>query len=110
MVSSRVLTKVIRLQEKTILGSKPITNEIHGKTSLNLVGPGLCPRQYQISLPAGSPSLAGVVRLLIAPVSISRAHGFLLCFGSQSVPSSCGGQQGIPWRLPTCDTLMLASL
>lgn len=101
MVLNRVLTKVIGIQEKIILGSEPITNEIHGTTSLNTVGPQLCPRRYQISVSAGCLSLASVIRLLtqyfwitwISPVFPLTIH---------TVKDHMG--------LPTCDMFLLAFL
>ena len=92
-VLSLVLTKVIRLQEKTILGSKPITDEIHGKSSLNSVGPKMTPN---LSPPCCS-SVGCAIRILIAAGSIPQARGFLLCFHSQSLHSSCWGQQVMTW-------------
>lgn len=75
-----------------------------GKTSPHSVGSGLCPGLHLLlavhPLPVQSDSW--LLQLVFL--------GFLLPFGSQSVPSSWGGQQGTTWGLPVCDKLTLTFL
>lgn len=92
VVLSRVLTNAKKIQKKKILGSKPITNEIHGKTSLDSVVPGLCPRWYPLSLPGGFHPL---------PVSTDFPFVHLVFPGHMDFscvwPHSLGGYLGVTY-------------